>query len=136
MRPPLSHEPDAFPSRHGQSVANPSKKASSILSNTIFLPLPATNQLAGEEPRAGIHRVVKFALGGAVGAHRNAKKATDPHEKALRQAELSAYISIVIEAITIHEAGPILWEAITVQNIHDVRRLHIMAMNISTPDAA
>lgn len=102
----------------------------------ILLPRPATNRLAEEEQGANIHRVVKYALSGAIGAHRKEKDTKDAGEKAIRQAELAVYLGIVTEAISIHEAAPILYNAITVENIHDVRRLHKMALNIQLPEAA
>lgn len=80
--------------------------------------------------------MVLYSLTGAVASHRKSKTAETDVEREKSEGVMMAYIGVVAEAVSFHEAAPIIFDAIDKQKISDPRKLHQMARQIQPPLAA
>lgn len=98
-------------------------------------PLP-TNKLADEGPASHLREVTMHSLTNAVVAHRMSTDATNESEKAIQDSLLMAHIGVVACAVSLRGFETALYKAIVEERIRDPRKLHRMAVDYETPDAA
>jgi len=99
----------------------------------LAFPKPLTNRLAEESAGSLAHTIVKRSLDGAVAAQRRFLKAETELDRVKSEGQLMTYISVVTDAVSFHEAAPIIHSAIVVEKVHDVRKLHRMVCSIEPP---